>query len=89
MDSKINCWEFHSCGREPGGEKAYELGICSAAICESFDGKHGGKNAGRDCWSIAGTLCKGAVQGTAARKMMSCLYCEFYAMVIREEKGLS
>jgi len=28
MKECLNCWEFKKCGREPGGEKASELGIC-------------------------------------------------------------
>ncbi len=26
-----NCWDFKSCGREQGGTKAAELGVCPAA----------------------------------------------------------
>jgi len=27
---KLNCWEFKKCGRQPGGPKVAELGVCPA-----------------------------------------------------------
>jgi hypothetical protein len=82
---KINCWEFKKCGREPEGNHVADLGICPAAIAEKLDGSHGGKNAGRSCWVIAGTLCKGEVQGTFAQKYKNCETCDFYKSVKQEE----
>jgi hypothetical protein len=29
--SKLNCWELKKCGREAGGAKSNEMGICPAA----------------------------------------------------------
>jgi len=84
MDRK-KCWEYQQCGRKPGGSNAHELGVCPAAIAHEFDGIHGGANAGRYCWAVAGTLCKGEVQGTFARKFRNCLACAFYLSVEREE----
>ncbi len=63
---KLNCWEYMKCGREPGGEKADELGICPAAADSSFDGLNRGKNAGRICWAVAGTFCSGETQGRSS-----------------------
>jgi signal transduction histidine kinase len=63
-----------------------ELGICRAAIESRCDGMNGGTNAGRVCWLVAGTLCGGAVQGSFANKMSSCLDCQFYQKV-REDEG--
>jgi len=83
---KKNCWEFKKCGREPGGEKVRELGVCPAATEQRMDGVHGGKNAGRCCWVVAGTLCGGQVQGTFAKKFQNCQECEFYKLV-KEEEG--
>ena len=80
-----NCWEFKSCGREPGGNKAGELGVCAAAMKEKLGGVHGGKNAGRSCWVVAGTLCGGTVQGTFAQKFATCEVCDFYLTVRRDE----
>ena len=25
---KLNCWEYKKCGRQPGGDRAKEMGIC-------------------------------------------------------------
>ncbi len=30
------------------------------------------------CWAVAGTLCGGAVQGTAAQKEKNCMLCDVY-----------
>lgn len=80
---KQNCWEFKKCGREPGGVHALELGVCPAATEGRLDAVHGGKNAGRSCWVVAGTLCKGETQGTFAVKFKACETCEFY-LAVRE-----
>jgi len=81
---RTNCWEFKKCGREPGGDKADELGICLAATVTSVDGVHGGKNGGRACWAVCGTLCGGEVQGTFADKIGNCKVCDFYKTVWNE-----
>ncbi len=82
---KLNCWEAKKCGREPGGERVHDLGICPAAEEKRLDGTHGGRNAGRSCWVLAGTLCGGAVQGTFAQKYKNCQVCDFYEQVRKEE----
>lgn len=82
---QLNCWEFKKCGREPGGAKADELGVCPASIEKSLDGIHRGDNAGRACWIIAGTFCGGKVQGEYALKIENCADCEFFKKVIEEE----
>ncbi|MFO7971262.1 MAG: hypothetical protein R6U40_05875 [Desulfobacterales bacterium] len=61
------------CGREPGGIKADEFGICPAADDISFDGINSGICGGRICWAVAGTFCDGKVQGTFAEKRESCM----------------
>jgi hypothetical protein len=82
---KKNCWEVKGCGREPGGKKAKELGVCPATTEEGLSGVHGGKNAGRACWVVAGTFCKGEVQGTFAQKYRDCTLCDFFRQVRQEE----
>ena len=77
----LNCWEFKKCGREPGGAKVNELGVCPAATDTSFNGVNGGVNGGRYCWRVAGTFCKGEVQGTYAKKMLTCINCDFFNRV--------
>jgi hypothetical protein len=82
---KMNCWEFKKCGREPGGAREKHNGVCPAAVEKKLDGVHGGKNAGRACWVVAGTYCDGRVQGTFARKYRDCKNCDFYQRVKKEE----
>ncbi len=79
--SKINCWEIKKCGREPGGSKRQKLEVCPAATDTSCDGINSGKNAGRICRVIAGTLCDGEVQSDFSQKPVSCLSCEVYKQV--------
>ena len=64
----MNCWEAKKCGREAGGAKAHELGVCPAYT----------QRAGEACWLVAGTLCGGKVQGTYAQKQATCMSCDFY-----------
>ena len=82
-----NCWEFKKCGRQPGGERVAELGLCPASINRKADGVNGGHNGGRVCWALTGTLCGGKVQGTFAQKMVNCMNCEFYRTVYQEQSG--
>jgi hypothetical protein len=63
----MHCWEFKNCGRQPGGAKAKELGVCSVY-----------PNHGRHCARITGTLCGGKVQGTFGAKVANCMQCDFY-----------
>ena len=81
-----NCWEFKECGRETGGENVAEFGVCPAYEEARLNGVHGGRNAGRSCWVIAGTFCGDKVQGTFAQKEKTCLVCDFYKTVRKEEK---
>ena len=81
----MNCWEFKNCGRQPGGPRAAELGICPASSSVNVNGTNGGRNGGRICWALAGTLCGGKVQGTFAQKLPNCMQCDFYKLVIAEQ----
>jgi hypothetical protein len=63
----MNCWEFKKCGRQLGGAKAKELGVCPAY-----------PDNGTNCAKMAGTLCGGKVQGTFASKVVNCMNCDFY-----------
>jgi len=83
--TKLNCWEVKKCGRQPGGIFEKVLGTCPAPMEERLDGTHDGTNAGRACWVVAGTLCKGEVQGTYAQKFKNCELCDFYQRVKSEE----
>jgi len=83
-EKKLNCWEVMKCGREPGGDKVDECGICPAAIFAPADGFCGGEMGGRACVFITGTLCSGEVQGTFKEKEKNCLDCDFYKSLIAD-----
>lgn len=85
MQERRNCWEVMKCGREPGGAQAGELGACPSAEDQRFDGVNNGKNGGRFCWAVAGTLCGGKQQGTFAQKLENCFNCRFYREVELQE----
>jgi len=85
-ERRLNCWEFQGCGREPGGANVAECGVCPAVLERRLDGVHGGKNAGRACWAVAGTFCMGSAEGTFAKKYKTCSLCDFYLLVREEEK---
>ncbi len=82
---KRNCWEYENCGREPGGAKAAELGVCPATTDTSNDGLNEGRNSGRICWAVTGTLCGGKVQGSFAQKNLACMSCDFLKEVKQEQ----
>lgn len=82
--SKINCWEFKKCGREPGGANIDELGACPAATLAAANGFCGGKNGGRACAYITGTYCSGVIQGTSKEKEKNCECCDFYKELKKE-----
>ena len=83
--AKLNCWEYKKCGRYLGGEKAKQCGTCVAAKETKTNGVNNGKNGGRCCWAVAGTLCGGSAQGSFATKLNNCFDCEFYWHVNSEE----
>lgn len=87
--TKINCWEHEQCGREPGGAKVHEMGVCPAATMKKADGFCGGKNGGRACLYIAGTYCSGTLQGDYESKKKSCAKCDFHKLLREEERAKS
>lgn len=80
-DNSLNCWEFTQCGREPGGRRADDLGVCPAAADGRFDGLNGGINAGRVCWAVAGTCNHERPQGIYAGRARPCATCAFFKLV--------
>ncbi|MGE5352746.1 MAG: two-CW domain-containing protein [Acidobacteriota bacterium] len=85
MAKKLNCWEFMKCGRETGGNSVAELGLCPVVINQDAHGINEGTNGGRICWAVAGSFCQNHIEGTFARKIPSCMMCEFYDFVLKEE----
>jgi len=82
---RTNCWQSLGCGREPGGDRAETEGICPAATEEASDGINSGTNGGRVCWAISGTFCGKHAGGSEAVRLISCLSCEFFTQVLKEE----
>lgn len=81
---KQNCWEFKKCGREIGGINADKEGVCPAACNIDANDFCGGKNGGRACIYITGTLCDNSCQTTYQKKEKLCNQCEFYALLKKE-----
>jgi len=88
-----NCWNYKKCGRIAGGAHVHDLGVCPVSTYTALDSVHGGKNAGRSCWVVAGSLCGGTVQGNEEQKRTACWACDFFKLVKKEEdmepKGFS
>jgi len=84
--NRVNCWEYKKCERQPGGKRVQELGICPVTTHQALHGAHGGLNAGRACWVVAGSLCGGKVQGSYAQKLADCWRCDFMNDVKQEEQ---
>ncbi len=93
MKKKLNCWDYAKCGFEPGGEQAKLKGVCSAAVSQQTDSLNRGIGFGRICWGVAGTMCqervtiryKERLTGIRIEELCSCLTCEFFKMVKKEE----
>ncbi|MEJ2697941.1 MAG: hypothetical protein P8013_15010 [Candidatus Sulfobium sp.] len=81
---KQNCWEFNGCGKQRKGRKD-SIFNCPVPGMTTANGINGGKNAGRVCWLIANTLCKGENATTFEDMIKTCTECEFYKLVMEEE----
>jgi hypothetical protein len=86
---KLNCWEVMKCGLVPGTKKAKKYGTCIATIEQRLDGVNSGKNGGRACWALIGTLCPETgipkEQKTYSQKLKRCIQCRFYELVAVQE----
>lgn len=82
-EQKLNCWEFLACGQGIDSDSCLE---CPAFSLELFDGINGGHNAGRCCWAVVGTLCKGEIQNDLIAKFSDCLNCDFFTYVQDQER---
>ena len=63
----VPCWEFKKCGREKGGPKEKEMGVCPAWPDHGFS-----------CAGVTGTFCGGSIQETFAKKIGNCAKCDFF-----------
>ena len=82
---KKNCWEFKLCGRQPGGGKELEFGVCPVALATEFNKTNNGVNAGRYCWNVDSSFCEFQTYGTFAQKSDICSQCAFMERVKDEE----
>ena len=73
------------CGKESGGNKKDDQGVCPAAKPNSYNGANNGKYAGRFCWAVMSTQCNGKIQGAYAKKFLDCVNCDFFKKVQDEE----
>lgn len=77
--NSLNCWEFMKCGREPGGKKASDLGVCPASTFELTDGYLNGKFGGKACAYIFGDFCSESIKKSSGGKgKKACAACDFY-----------
>lgn len=83
----MNCWEYKKCGRQSGGDRSRELGVCPVTTHRELNGVHDGTHAGRACWVVAGSLCGGRIQGAFAQKLTNCWRCDFMISVKQDEDG--
>jgi hypothetical protein len=84
MTSKLNCWQFKNCGREPGGVMAEILGECPVAATMKYDGLNDGVGAGRACWMVPDSACRES--RTQLTRVDPCHACEFYKRVVFEQE---
>jgi two-component system NtrC family sensor kinase len=68
---KTPCWEYMQCGRDRDATRK----------CPAYP------HFGRLCWVVAGTFCKGKVQGSFASKGDGCDACPFFREAVEEEQG--
>lgn len=83
--NRMNCWQYYSCGREPGGKNIKNDGVCTIFENKHLSGINKGEFGGRICWAVSGTLCLKKVEGVRAKKINSCMRCEFFKKVQMEE----
>lgn len=66
-EERLPCWVFKKCGREKGGNKVHEMGVCPAWPDDGYS-----------CATVTGTFCGGTVQETFATKIGSCAKCDYF-----------
>lgn len=71
MFLKRNCWEFMGCDKLD----------CPARSSELYDGINNGKNAGRVCWAVVGTMCRDKTTKDLSAKYSDCMDCKFFDYV--------
>ena len=81
---KLHCWEkLH--GRQPGGERSVEFGICPVSVEAKTHMIHEGINGGRACWAIQRKFNGNDLQCKLDQKLDHSIQCDFYSEVKGEE----
>jgi hypothetical protein len=84
MAHKLNCWEYKSCGRQPGGLLANEYGICPVARALDLDGTNDGQAGGRVCWRVHSRMANRKADNDLPI-LTPCQKCDFYRRVLHEQ----
>ncbi|MCI5148900.1 MAG: hypothetical protein D3916_05850 [Candidatus Electrothrix sp. MAN1_4] len=77
-DSKIDCWEFKKCGREPGGKNIEKYGLCSLVVSLEDNKINNKRNGERLCWSLRESACEGIMRECCVNEIKECRQCTFY-----------
>jgi len=59
---------------------------CPAMVAYEMNEVNHGVNGGRFCWKVAGSFCEGILKAKNADKEVSCMGCDFFSKVLREEE---
>lgn len=86
-ETKVNCWDFQRCGRHLSVGQENGMPVCPAFLETGLTGINGGKNGGRACWVIPGTLCGGWFRRTLVPKYVACMLCDFKRTLLKEERA--
>ncbi|MBE3066365.1 MAG: diguanylate cyclase [Chloroflexi bacterium] len=70
-------WEINF--SDPSIPTCWETKQCGAEDCPSYGKEH------VRCWLVAGTFCRGEVQGRFAQKFGTCTKCEIYQAAVRND----
>lgn len=81
-----NCWEFWEYDLRKSLTESPTCRKCPAVVDMRLDGVHGGRNAGRACWVVPGTLCGGELHGEYQEKKKTCMSCDFFRSVRSHEE---
>ncbi len=82
LEPKKNCWEVMGCAYGPSSRGTKTCPVVTETRLHNI---HGGINAGRACWVVAGTLCHDEAGKRFASKMETCFECSFYRRIHMEE----
>jgi len=75
----LNCWDFVQCRQGPDSPKP-----CAVATDLASDGVNGGRNGGRLCWAVVGSL-SGNERPFGCAHNTDCLACDFFHLVKSEQ----